>query len=111
MEFLKIAGKNYYFDLDKISDFIKVDESDGVEDILNGMEITDDLVDNNQSDTMLIDVTKWEMTKVMVETILSENSIVDEQMGVTKFGEQLSIPFRISFNTLLINKLIKNYGE
>ena len=42
----------------------------------------------------------------MIETILSENGIVDEDMGKTMLGKQLSIPCRLSFNTLIKHKLI-----
>jgi hypothetical protein len=55
----------------------------------------------------LIDMTRWDLTKAMIETILSENGIVDEDMGSTMLGKQLSIPFRLSFNTLIKHKLIK----
>jgi hypothetical protein len=61
------------------------------------MEI-DDMPDNQGQ---MIDITKWETTKALIECILSENSIVDEAMGVTKLSNQLTIPFKISFNTLL----------
>ena len=43
----------------------------------------------------------------MIETILSENGVVDEGMGSTMLGKQLSIPCRLSFNTLIKHKLIK----
>ena len=58
-------------------------------------------------DYPLIDVAKWELTKALIETVLHEQGVVDERMGITKLGEQLSIPFRLSFNTLLMNKIIK----
>jgi hypothetical protein len=44
----------------------------------------------------------------MIETILSENSIVDEDMGLSMLGKQLSIPCKISMNTLIKHNLIKN---
>ncbi len=64
---------------------------------------TDDVVDYTQ----IVDLTKWETTKALMDVILNENSIVDEAMGRTKLGEQLSIPFRLSFNTLLKHNIIK----
>ena len=113
--FFEIANKKFYFDLEKISEFIKVTESeDSVEDILNSMtipegdDVQDEIPMSDLQHGQMVDVTKWEMTKAMVETILSENSIVDEKIGL---GDQLSIPFRISFNTLLKNKLIKTNGK
>jgi isopentenyl diphosphate isomerase/L-lactate dehydrogenase-like FMN-dependent dehydrogenase len=55
----------------------------------------------------MVDMTKWELVKGMMESILTDNSIVDEDMGITMLGKQLSIPFRLSFNTLVKHKLIK----
>jgi hypothetical protein len=114
MELFEIAGEHFYFDLDGIADFVRIDENEpkNLEDLL--MKDTQIDKDNNivNDDELvsgpLIDMTRWDLTKAMVETILSENSgIIDERMGVAKLGEQLSIPFRLSFNTLVRHKLIK----
>lgn len=114
MELFSIAGKEYYFDLDRISEFIKLDDVDTIDDLLKDVSAEGDDVEGeipqtpyDMSQGQMVDVTKWEMTKAMIETILNENGIVDEAMGVTKLGDQLSIPFRMSFNTLLKNKLVK----
>lgn len=110
MELFEIANRKFYFDLDKLSDYIKLkEETDTVEDLLQ--EFTGDeeekIKDPEYIEGQMIDISKWEITKAMIETVLSENSIVDEQMGVTKLGDQLSIPFRLAFNTLLHNNLIR----
>ncbi len=110
MEIFKIAGENLYFDLEKISDFVRIKEDDtkNFDDLLNKSsnndtekEINSDYVEN-----IMIDMTKWDLVKSMIETVLSENGIIDENMGITKLGEQLSIPFRLSFNTLVKHNLI-----
>jgi hypothetical protein len=44
------------------------------------------------------------MIKQMVETILTEDEIVDENMGMK--SKEISIPFRISFNSLLMKNII-----
>jgi hypothetical protein len=111
MELFEVAGEEFYFDLDKISDFVRIDEESpkGLEKLLDKEEVdgdqTRDIDDSIQGP--LIDMTKWDLVKAMIESILNENAIVDEDMGVAKLGKQLSIPFRISFNTLIKNKLIK----
>lgn len=116
MEMFKIAGEEYYFDLEKISDFIRMDEEKSIDDLLDVTEVpdSDDVHDDiptdfeyQMSQGHMVDVTKWEMTKALVETVLNDASIVDEKMGITKLGEQMTIPFRLSFNTLLKNKLIR----
>jgi hypothetical protein len=116
MELFEIAGREFYFDLDEISEFIRMSEEDSIDDLLKDMSLAegDDVNEEIPATTaydipqgQMVDITKWEMTKAMIETVLNENGIVDEAMGVTKLGGQLSIPFRLSFNTLMMNKLIK----
>ena len=107
MELFEVAGEEYFFDLEKISDFVRIqeDETKGVDALLGKSDDPDEEVDPLQG--QLIDMTKWDMTKALIETVLNENGIVDEAMGFSKLGEQLSIPFRLSFNTLIKHKLIK----
>lgn len=117
-DFFSIAGNYYYFDLDELSQFIRIEKPENTSD-----SIVDDILGENKKeekkegdssteeeipmDSQIIDLTKWETIKVMIESVLSENGPVDEAMGRTKLGEQLSIPFRLSFNTLVNYKIIK----
>ena len=111
MELFDIAGEEYYFDLKSISDFVKIDEeeSKSIEDLLTKEKNPKGEGEEEPIDLQgpMVDMTKWDLTKAMIESILNENGIVDEGMGITKLGEQLSIPFRLSFNTLIKYKLIK----
>lgn len=106
-----IAGNQYYFDLDELSQYIRIEKTESVEDILG--EIQEKESDGEESEykdseyTQIIDVTKWETLKIMIETVLNEQGPIDEAMGYSKLSEQLSIPFRLSFNTLIKNKIIK----
>ena len=116
-DLFNIGGEEYFFDLDKISNFIKLEKNDDIlTDIFESSDdvsVDDVIKETEQVEEMsmdsyqMIDVTKWELTKAMIETVLSENNEVDESMGRVNLEKQLSIPFRISFNTLLINKIIK----
>ena len=115
MELFDIAGEEFYFDLDSIADFVRISEDDtrGLDEIFTKKSEEDDLnegyeiIKEELIQGPLIDMTRWDLTKAMIETILSENGVVDEHMGIAKLGEQLSIPFRLSFNTLAKYKLIK----
>jgi len=94
--------------LDRINEFIKLEKQEDIDDLLGSEDKETDgelLYEENQG--QLIDLTKWELTKAMIETVLSENGVIDEGMGLAKLESQLSIPFRFSFNTLLINKILK----
>ena len=96
---IKVLGENYYFDLDKIEEYldmsIKSDE-DFEEDEFSG------------STDMKINIIKFEMVKMLMDTILTEHEEIDEKLGM-KSSNNTSIPFRLSFNSLLNKKLINHY--
>ena len=48
------------------------------------------------------------MVKMLLETILSEQEILDEKLGM-KSNSNTSIPFKLAFNSLLNQKLINHY--
>jgi hypothetical protein len=85
---LKILNENYYFDFDKIQDFINIPS------------------DSGETDTQ-VSVVKYEMVKIMLETLLTENETIDETLGMKSSG--LSIPFKLAFNTLLNKQIINKY--
>ena len=76
-------GDNYYFDLDKLEKEIELDVATG------------------ETQFHLV---KYEMIKMMVETILTESESVDEKLGPN--NSELTIPFKISFNTLRVKNII-----
>jgi hypothetical protein len=57
---------------------------------------------------MKINIIKFEMVKMLLETVLTEQDVVDEKLGM-KSSSNTSIPFRIAFNSLLNKKLINHY--
>lgn len=124
-ELFRIANEEYYIDLDKISEFIRIEP--GLDEILTTPlpkeevnEVGDSNPNNNEviiddmrymeNQRMMMDVAKWEIVRALLESLLNENGVIDESMGMKKLEQQLSIPFRLSFNTLLINKIIKRNG-
>jgi hypothetical protein len=111
-----IAGSNYYFDLDELSQSIRIERTESIDDILgeakkklkkNKEEDDEETEDEIEPYSQIIDITKWETLKVMIDAVLNEAAPVDEAMGFNKLAEQLSIPFRLSFNTLIKYKIIK----
>lgn len=111
-----IAGSNYYFDLDELSQSIRIERTESIDDILgeakkklkkNKEEDDEETEDEIEPYSQIIDITKWETLKVMIDAVLNEVAPVDEAMGFNKLAEQLSIPFRLSFNTLIKYKIIK----
>ena len=90
----KILGENYYLD------FNELDKQISIEKIVVNEE------DENQGDHS-VNLVKFELLKLMVEVVLSEREEIDENLGVYS-GKDLSIPFRIAFNTLLTHNILKS---
>jgi hypothetical protein len=91
----KVLGEHYYIDLDKIEEYL--DMSDSLE------------IDSNSGSTeMKINIIKFEMVKMLLDTVLTETEFEDEKLGL-KTSNQVSIPFKIAFNSLLNKKLINHY--
>jgi hypothetical protein len=96
---IKVLGENYYFDLDKIEEYLDMS-------IKSDEEIEDD--EFSGSTDMKINIIKFEMVKMLMDTILTEHEEIDEKLGM-KSSNNTSIPFRLSFNSLLNKKLINHY--
>jgi len=87
---LKVLGENYYLDLDKIDDYV---------------QIKDSVPTSGVTDSTHISIIKYETIKLMLEIIMDEPEEIDEQLGA-KGTNNLSIPFKLAFNTLLFKNLI-----
>jgi hypothetical protein len=88
---LKILGEHYYLDLDKIEEFTNATPPEN----FTG-------VSENH-----ISVVKYDMVKLLIEILMTENEPIDEKMGMK--SNEASIPFRIAFNSLINKKLINKY--
>jgi hypothetical protein len=78
-----IFGENYYIDIDKVEKEVKMANSSG------------------ESQIHLV---KYELIKTMIEVLITESEPVDEKMGPT--NSELTIPFKISFNSLVMKNII-----
>lgn len=88
---LKILNEHYYLDLDEIDNYINIDPP----------------VDFSGHGENHISVVKYEMVKTLIEILMTENESVDETLGHK--NSELSIPFKLAFNTLLNKKLLNKY--
>ena len=88
---LKILGENYYLDLDKIDDYVQIKDR---KELLSG-----------DTEGTAISIIKYETIKLMLEVVMDETEELDETLGV-KGSNNLSVPFKIAFNTLLYKKLL-----
>jgi hypothetical protein len=90
---ISVLGENYFVDLDEVEKFLDMSD-DSLEPLSGNTE-------------MRINIVKFEMVKMLMEVILSENEEMDDKLGIKK--DKLSVPFRIAFNSLLNKKLINHY--
>jgi hypothetical protein len=94
---LKFLGENYYLDIDEFERQVSLDKS----------AIQKPVVESESGDTeQQISLTRFETFKSLIEVILTEREELDEGLGL-RAANDLTIPFKIAFNTLLINKIIK----
>ena len=93
---IQVLGENYFIDLDEIENYLDMSRTDDSEDSESGVTETK------------INIIKFEMVKMLLDTVLNEQEIVDEKLGM-KSNAQVSIPFRLAFNSLLNKKLINHY--
>ena len=92
---IKVLGENYYIDLDRVEEYLDMSN-----------QYTEGETSGNTETR--INIIKFEMVKMLVDTILTEHEEIDEQLGM-KSSSNTSIPFRLAFNSLLNKKLINHY--
>lgn len=90
---ISVLGENYFVDLDEVEKFLDMSD-DSLEPLTGNTE-------------MRINIVKFELVKMLMEVVLSENEEMDDKLGIRK--DKLSVPFRIAFNSLLNKKLINHY--
>ena len=79
----EILKENYYVDLDKMDEYLQIESASG---------------------ETQIHLVKYETIKLKLDVVFSEQNEVDEEM-VFKSSE-VTIPFKLAFNTLLIKGII-----
>jgi hypothetical protein len=92
---IKVLNENYFVDLDEVEKYLDMSDSPSMEPLTGNTE-------------MRINIVKFELVKLLLEVVLSENEDIDEKLGL-KSSSQVSIPFRLAFNSLLNKKLINHY--
>jgi len=92
----KVLGEHYYIDLDKLEEYLDMSDEPDTE-------------PSSGSSEMRINIIKFEMVKMLLETVLSETEFEDDKLGLKSSSTQVSIPFKIAFNSLLNKKLINHY--
>ena len=94
---INVLGENYFVDLDEIEKFLDMSDT---------AEISDNLSGNSE---VRINIVKFELVKMLLEVVLTENEEGEDKLGLKTSKNNLSIPFRLAFNSLLNKKLINQY--
>jgi hypothetical protein len=92
---IKVLGENYYIDLDKVEEYLDMSDQNSENGLSGETEVK-------------INMLKFELVKLLLDTVLTEHEEIDEQLGI-KSSSNTSIPFRLAFNSLLNKKLINHY--
>jgi hypothetical protein len=77
-------------DLDKIDAYVQIEEK---------------VSSSGETEGTAISIIKYETIKLMLEIIMDEQEEIDDKLGI-KGISQLSIPFKLAFNTLLYKNLL-----
>lgn len=93
---IPVLGENYFIDLDKIEKYL---------DMSDDTRFTEGLTGTTE---MRINSVKLVMVQMLLDTVLTEQEILDEKLGM-KSNSETSIPFRLAFNSLLNKNLINYY--
>lgn len=94
----KIFNEIYYVDIDAIDEYVQF-TADVEEELSDEPDMTVEIKEEKQ-----IHLVKYELVKNFLETVLTESNEVDEDLGMK--SSEVSIPFKIAFNSLLIKKII-----
>ena len=95
---IKILNEYYYLDLDKMEELVNLPSN---------AKSDDEDSELIESTGQHISVVKYDILKVMIEVLMTESEEVDEKLGPK--SSELSIPFKLAFNTLLNKKIINKY--
>lgn len=100
----KILSEFYFIDLDAIEQYLDIPnetkkQSDGTE---------SSELDEPQNNEIRVNVVKFELVKMLLDTVLTEDETLDEKLS-SKGSSNLSVPFKLAFNSLVQKKLINYY--
>ena len=98
---LEICGKELFFYIDKLSDICKIEDIDMDDD-----QLDDDIIPLMEDVGIRIDVTKYEMYREMIGTLLMYNEQIDNKMGMIGLNST-TVPFKLAYNTLLMKGILK----
>jgi hypothetical protein len=115
---IDFGGTIYQLDLDKLSEAIKLEDSNTNEEIIEKIvrvyknekgEITGtEEVTTSRERGIEYNTTKYDMLRTLIEIVLDDTeSDVDTTLGVDSYLDKQPLSFKMAFNTLLEYEIIK----
>ena len=115
---IEIAGKTYYIDFNAIEGVIggkeEYKQSEIKESDVTTFYDEDGNVTGSQKNERVynkpkeIDISKYELIRLFIEVLVSsEDMESDEKLGAAKVLREQPIPFKLAFNTLLFQGILK----
>jgi hypothetical protein len=90
---ITLFGENYYINLENVDKYVNIQTPP---------------ISASTEPEQHISIVKYEMVKTLIDVILSETEDIDEKLA-NKVSSQLTIPFKLAWNTMLVNKLIEKF--
>lgn len=129
--YLEFGGNAFYIELNSILETIKIEPNVEIPEPLPVVEpksgkkpkvkklvepepsIEEEILEgmSDMGGAVQIDISKWEILKLMLEVIMTNQNDVDDKLGMTGLNNGTSIPFKIAFNTLLRYDILKEEEE
>jgi hypothetical protein len=119
-DLLSINGTEFYVDIDALSEFIKI-SPDEVKHHIRSKDNPNGIGGADINPSTMINITKYDLSKMMIDCVfnmgfpIGDNDEMDETERLVKGMpekenlDNMPLPFKLAFNTLIINKIIKNY--
>lgn len=112
-EMLEIGGNQYIIDFDALEELLNIDPELGEKNIIeietkevyeNEEYVGKEVYTKTFPKGKEIDMTRYEMIRMLFEVVLTYDIEMDDTLGIELGLKNASLPFKLSFNTLI------NYG-
>ena len=115
-DMLDIGGTQYIIDFDALEDLLNIDPDLGAKDITE-IEVKEvwekdeymgkEVYTKKYPKGKEIDMTRYELIRMLFEVVLTYDLEMDDTLGIELGLKNASLPFKLSFNTLINYGIIK----
>jgi hypothetical protein len=116
-DLLDFGGEYYYFDFKEIDNFLSTDKSyasqviseQEVSEMFNpkGESMGQEVITKSFPKGKEIDVSRFEIFRMFLEIVLTYDEVMDDALGANRLLTKSSLPFKLAFNTLMKEGILK----